>query len=82
MPPMHYPTHCIVHLGAHNGGERGRWFGSRQSFFFADGCGRPPTLVRDSGATTHDAAAFTLPGIIAHKSALRGGEQMKISDFG
>jgi hypothetical protein len=29
-----------------------------------------------------EAAAYTLPGIIAHKSALRGGELLKIKDYG
>ncbi len=29
-----------------------------------------------------EAIAYTLPGIIAHQSALRGGEQMKIPDCG
>jgi hypothetical protein len=28
------------------------------------------------------AARFTLPGIIAHQSALRGGERLQIPDFG
>jgi hypothetical protein len=26
--------------------------------------------------------AFTLPGIVAHQSALKGGEPMKIRDYG
>jgi hypothetical protein len=29
-----------------------------------------------------EAIAFTLPGIIAHQSALKNGEPMKIRDFG
>ncbi|MGC4055350.1 MAG: hypothetical protein QM757_41480 [Paludibaculum sp.] len=29
-----------------------------------------------------EAIAYTLPGIIAHQSALRGGESMKIRDYG
>ena len=29
-----------------------------------------------------EAAAYTMPGIIAHKSALRGGELLKIKDYG
>ena len=28
------------------------------------------------------AARFTLPGIVAHQSALRGGERLPIRDFG
>jgi predicted dehydrogenase len=30
----------------------------------------------------YEAIAFTLPGIVAHQSALRGGEPMKIKDYG
>jgi len=29
-----------------------------------------------------EAIAYTLPGIIAHQSALRGGEVRKIKDYG
>jgi hypothetical protein len=29
-----------------------------------------------------EAIAYTMPGIVAHKSALRGGESMKIKDYG
>jgi predicted dehydrogenase len=30
----------------------------------------------------YESIAYTLPGIIAHQSALRGGERMKIKDYG
>jgi predicted dehydrogenase len=30
----------------------------------------------------HESLAYTVPGIIAHESALRGGESMKIPDYG
>jgi hypothetical protein len=29
-----------------------------------------------------EAIAYTLPGIVAHESALRGGETLKIRDYG
>ena len=29
-----------------------------------------------------EAIAYTVPGIVAHQSALRGGETMKIKDYG
>jgi hypothetical protein len=29
-----------------------------------------------------EAIAYTLPGIVAHQSALKGGEAMKIRDYG
>ena len=37
---------------------------------------RPPAV------NIWEAIAFTLPGIVAHESALRGGEPMKIKDYG
>ena len=30
----------------------------------------------------YEAVAYTVPGIIAHQSALKDGEQMKIPDYG
>jgi hypothetical protein len=30
----------------------------------------------------YEAVAYTAPGIVAHQSALRGGERMSIPDFG
>ncbi|MBE7558620.1 Gfo/Idh/MocA family oxidoreductase [bacterium] len=38
--------------------------------------GRPPEV------DVYEAVAYTAPGIVAHKSALKGGETMKIPDFG
>jgi hypothetical protein len=29
-----------------------------------------------------EAIAYTLPGIVAHQSALKGGETLKIRDYG
>lgn len=37
---------------------------------------------RTPAVNVYEAIAFTLPGIIAHQSALRGGELLKIPDFG
>lgn len=41
-------------------------------------------IIEDRWPTVYvyEAIAFTLPGIIAHRSALRGGEVMKIQDYG
>jgi predicted dehydrogenase len=41
-------------------------------------------IVEDRWPTVnvYEAIAFTLPGIIAHQSALRGGELLKIKDYG
>ena len=38
--------------------------------------GRPPSV------DVYEALAYTTPGIVAHQSALRGGESMTIPDFG
>lgn len=37
---------------------------------------------RRPAVDVYEAAAYTIPGIIAHQSALRGGESMKIPDLG
>lgn len=41
-------------------------------------------IVEDRWPTVNvcEAIAFTLPGIIAHQSALRGGELLKVKDYG
>jgi predicted dehydrogenase len=42
------------------------------------------SIVEDRwpAVNVYEAVAYTLPGIIAHQSALRGGEPMKIRDYG
>ena len=42
------------------------------------------SIVEDRWPTVnvYEAIAFTLPGIVAHQSALRGGEHLKIKDYG
>lgn len=37
---------------------------------------------RKPAVDIHEAVAYTLPGIIAHQSALKGGEQMKVPQLG
>jgi predicted dehydrogenase len=37
---------------------------------------------RHPAVNVWEAVAYTLPGIIAHQSALRGGEKLKIKDYG
>ena len=37
---------------------------------------------RQPAVNVYEAVAYTLPGIIAHQSALRGGDVMKIRDYG
>ena len=38
--------------------------------------------ARKPAVSVFDAVAFTAPGIVAHQSALKGGEQLKIPSFG
>jgi hypothetical protein len=37
---------------------------------------------RQPSVNIWEAIAYTLPGIVAHESALRGGETLKIRDYG
>jgi hypothetical protein len=37
---------------------------------------------RQPAVNVWEAVAYTLPGIVAHRSALRGGELLKIKDYG
>ena len=37
---------------------------------------------RRPAVDVHEAAAYTAPGIVAHQSALKGGERLRIPDFG
>ena len=37
---------------------------------------------RNPSVDVYEAVAYTMPGLIAHQSALKGGEPMKIKDYG
>ncbi|MEZ5396038.1 MAG: hypothetical protein R2724_24945 [Bryobacterales bacterium] len=41
-------------------------------------------IVEDRHPTVNvwEAIAYTAPGLVAHESALKGGERLKIPDFG
>jgi hypothetical protein len=76
----HAPVHDVARLpasyhGAHNGHE-----GSHQ--FLADDFVQAVTTGTLPTVNAWVAARFTLPGIVAHESALRGGERLPIPDFG
>jgi hypothetical protein len=36
---------------------------------------------REPAINIYEALAMTVPGIVAHQSALRGGEQLEVPDF-
>jgi len=44
--------------------------------FCRNRCVTPPTV------DVYEALAYTIPGIYAHQSALQGGIQLKIPDYG
>jgi predicted dehydrogenase len=76
----HAPVHDIARLpasyhGAHNGHEGSHQF-LADDFVRAVETGTPPPV------NAWVAARYTLPGIVAHESALRGGERLPIPDFG
>lgn len=76
----HAPVHDVARLpasyhGAHNGHE-----GSHQ--FLADDFVQAVETGTLPPVNAWVAARFTLPGIVAHESALRGGERLPIPDFG
>jgi predicted dehydrogenase len=76
----HAPVHDVARLpasyhGAHNGHE-----GSHQ--FLADDFVQAVETGALPSVNAWVAARFTLPGIVAHESALRGGERLPIPDFG
>ena len=129
--------------GAHRGGERAQWIGTKMSFYGHHPNGLGPILIRDGNQTetddagfvrnlprfqqydqpqwwktdllpeplrhnsghegshpflthefidalshdrkptgdVHEALAYTAPGIVAHQSALKGGELLKVPSF-
>lgn len=76
----HAPVHDVARLpvefaGAPNGHEGSHHF-LVDDFVSAVNNGTLPSV------NAWVAARFTLPGIVAHESALRGGERLSISDFG
>ena len=60
----------------HNSGHHGSHTFLTHEFIDALAHDRIPTV------NIHEALAYTVPGIIAHESALRGGESMKVPEIG
>ncbi len=74
--PIHDTSRLPAELtGAHNGHEGSHHF-LVDDFVRAVNDGTLPPV------NAWTAARFTLPGIVAHQSALRGGERLSIRDFG
>lgn len=60
----------------HNSGHEGSHTFLTHEFVEACLAGRKPVV------DVHEAVAYTAPGIVAHQSALRGGERLAIPQFG
>jgi hypothetical protein len=73
--PNWWETELLPETLRHNSGHHGsHTFITNE---FVDACinERKPTV------DIHEALAYTVPGVIAHESALKGGESMKIPQF-
>ncbi|NUN94749.1 MAG: Gfo/Idh/MocA family oxidoreductase [Candidatus Omnitrophica bacterium] len=74
--PEWWKTNLLPEPLRHNSGHEGSHTFLTHEFIDALVHGRRPTV------DVYEAVAYTAPGIVAHQSALKGGEQMKIPDFG
>ena len=74
--PEWWKTDMLPEPLRHNSGHEGSHTFLTHEFIDALLTGRKPAV------DVHEALAYTVPGIIAHESALQGGEQLKIPQFG
>lgn len=73
--PHWWATEMLPEPLRHNSGHHGSHTFLTHEFIDALTHGRRPAI------DLHEALAYTAPGIVAHESALRGGELMKIPGF-
>ena len=73
--PAWWKTDMLPEPLRHDSGHYGSHTFLTHEFIDALTRGRRPTV------DVYEALAYTVPGIVAHESALRGGEQMKIPQF-
>ena len=74
--PDWYLTEMLPKPLRHNGGHHGSHTFITHEFIDALIHKRKPAV------DVYEAVAYTAPGIVAHQSALKGGELLKIPDFG
>jgi hypothetical protein len=74
--PMWWKTDLLPEPLRHDTGHQGSHTFLTHEFIDALKHERRPTV------DIYEALAYTVPGIIAHESALRGGERLKIPQFG
>jgi hypothetical protein len=73
---MWWQTEMLPEPLRHDSGHEGSHAFLTHEFISALIEGRPPTV------NVEEALAYTVPGIIAHESALAGGKQMPIPQIG
>lgn len=73
--PKWWATEMLPEPLRHPSGHEGSHTFITHEFVSAVLEGRRPTV------NVHEAVAYTAPGIVAHQSALRGGEQLKVPSF-
>jgi hypothetical protein len=73
--PEWWKTDMLPEPLRHNSGHEGSHTFLTHEFIDALVHNRKPAV------DVHEAIAYTAPGIVAHQSALKGGEQMKIPSF-
>ncbi|MDX2149274.1 MAG: Gfo/Idh/MocA family oxidoreductase [Bryobacteraceae bacterium] len=73
--PMWWATEMLPAPLRHNSGHQGSHPFLTHEFVEAVISGRKPAV------DVYEAVAYTAPGIVAHQSALRGGEQLRIPSF-
>jgi len=76
LAPVHDPSRLPAELRALPSGHEGSHSFLVDDFVTAVATGALPPV------NAWEAARYTLPGIVAHQSALRGGERLPIRDFG
>ncbi len=74
--PNHWESDMLPQPLRHNSGHGGSHTFLTHEFISALVENRKPAV------DVYEAVAYTAPGIVAHQSALKGGEQMQIEDFG
>lgn len=74
--PMHWKTDMLPEPLRHSSGHGGSHTFLTHEFVSALVENRKPSV------DVYEAVAYTAPGIVAHQSALKGGEQLPIPDFG
>jgi len=73
--PQWWKTDLLPEPLRHDSGHEGSHTFLTHEFISALLAGRPPVV------NVHEALAYTAPGIVAHQSALKGGQQLKIPQF-